>query len=148
MWEQKEPMPYFMFLYTRRKKNWINFTIKSLELDFSNFFNHSKNNQNNESLVEACEGERCLWYVSFVIYKNRYEKAESRKKVKKNSLAPPVASKRIVASNFTFAGIESRIFVFVLVISYWIGPTISSKSCGVMRRRFLESFAFKSLFLY
>ena len=74
--------PTLCFYILERKKIELTF-IKSLELDFSNFFNHSKNNQNNESLVEVCEGERCLWYFSFVIYKNSYEKAESKKKVKK-----------------------------------------------------------------
>ena len=39
---------------------------------------------------------------------------------------------RIVAASFMFTGIESRIFVLVLVISSWISPKISSKSCGVM----------------
>ena len=46
---------------------------------------------------------------------------------------------RIVAASFMFAGIESRIFVFVLVMSSWISPKISSKSCGVMCRSLLYS---------
>ena len=36
---------------------------------------------NTESFIEAWEGERCLSDVNSVIYKNRYEKAKSRKKL-------------------------------------------------------------------
>ena len=36
---------------------------------------------NTESFIEAWEEERCLWDVNSVIYKNRYEKARSRKKL-------------------------------------------------------------------
>ena len=34
-----------------------------------------------ESFTEASEEERCLWDVNPVIYKNRYKKAKSRKKL-------------------------------------------------------------------
>ena len=34
-----------------------------------------------ESFTEAWEEERCLWDVNPVIYKNRYKKAKSRKKL-------------------------------------------------------------------
>ena len=34
---------------------------------------------NSESFIEAWEEERCLWYVQN--YKNRYEKAKSRKEL-------------------------------------------------------------------
>ena len=50
-----------------------------------------------------------------------------------------VNKSRTVAANFVFAGIESRIFVFVLIMSSWISPKISSKSCGVIDKSFLYS---------
>ena len=35
-----------IFVYTGRKKTWINFlTVRKLELDFTNLFNHGENNQ-------------------------------------------------------------------------------------------------------
>ena len=66
---------------------------KKLELTFSNFLTIKKLEQisqifltmaktiNTESIIEAWEGERYLWDVNSVIYKNRYEKAKSRKKL-------------------------------------------------------------------
>ena len=64
---------------------------------------------NSELFIEAWERESCSWDVSSIIYKNRYEKAKSRKKL---------------AEQF-------RIIVFVLVISSWVSHKISLKSFGV-----------------
>ena len=36
---------------------------------------------NTESFIEAWEKERCLWDLNSVIFKNRYKKAKSRKKL-------------------------------------------------------------------
>ena len=76
MWKWKQLL-LFISVYTRRKKIWSNFTIKKLELDSSNLFNHAKT-INTESFIEALEGERCLRNVNSLIYKNLYEKAKSR----------------------------------------------------------------------
>ena len=67
---------------------------------------------NTKSLIEAWEEEKCLLDVSSVIYRNCYKKVKSRKK-----LAEPYCQNHIVAANFMLAHIESRIFIFVLVIS-------------------------------
>ena len=34
-----------------------------------------------ESIIEASEKERCLWDLNSVIFKNRYKKVKSRKKL-------------------------------------------------------------------
>lgn len=47
---------------------------------FFDLFNHGRNNQH-LIFIEALQGERCLWDVSSVIEKNRYEKAKSREKL-------------------------------------------------------------------
>ena len=36
---------------------------------------------NTESFIEAWKEERCLWDANSVIFKNRYKKAKSRKKL-------------------------------------------------------------------
>ena len=69
-----------IFVYTQMKKPLIKFlTIRKLELDFTNLFNHGKNNKHSESFIEAWEKEMCIWDVNSVIFKNRYKKAKNRK---------------------------------------------------------------------
>ena len=62
---------------------------------------------NTQSFIEGWEGERCLWDVNSVIYKNLYEKAKSRKK-----LAEQISVTGIVKS-------RSCYLLFVLVIVYY-----------------------------
>ena len=50
-----------------------------------------------------------------------------------------VNKNRILAANFMFAGIKSRVFVFALVLSSWVSPKIASKFCCVLCRVFLYS---------
>ena len=54
--KKKAAFALLIFVYTRKKKAWSNFfqaflTIKKLELDFTNLFNHDKNYT--ELFVEA-----------------------------------------------------------------------------------------------
>ena len=58
-----------IFVYTRRKKAWIKFFMSKTI--------------NTESFIEAWKEERRLWDVNSVIFKNRYKKALSRKKLAK-----------------------------------------------------------------
>ena len=71
-----------------------------------------------EWFTEAWEGERCLWNVNFVIYKNRYKKANSRKRL---------------AEHLSVTGTVRT------VMSSWTSPKISKTSCRVMRMTFLYS---------
>ena len=54
-------------------------TIKILELDFTSLFNHGKNYQH--WIVYWSLGKSCVWNLNSVIFKNRYKKAKSSKKL-------------------------------------------------------------------
>ena len=70
-----------IIMYTLRKKAWINFfklfNYKRLELDFTNLFNHGKNNVH--WIVDWSLRKRKMLMGSQLI-KNCYKKAKSRKK--------------------------------------------------------------------
>ena len=53
-----------------------------------------------ESFIEVWEGERCLWYVSSIIYKKTATKSEEQKEISRteHSLASPVAKTRVAAA--------------------------------------------------
>ena len=116
------------------KKTWSNFTIKKLELDFSTM----AKTINTGSFIEIWEGERFLWNVSYVIYKNLYEKgkAQNRKKF---------------AEHFSVTRNQKSyccsMFMFVFAISSLISRKTLSKSCGVLRRSFCTPIFLQTLIL-
>ena len=82
------------------------------------------------------EGERCLWNVNSVIHKNLYQKARNRKKL--------AGRFSVTRSKKSYC---CSMFMFVLVISSWISPDISPKSCDVMHRSFCTPILLQILIL-
>ena len=83
MWKRKYLLHciIFVYIFEEIKLEWTfaNLLVfKNLSYISQTFLTMAKT-INTESFHEAWESESCLWDVSSVIYKNRYEKAKSKK---------------------------------------------------------------------
>ena len=97
----KQLLLYLYLCILEREKLELNFsnflTIKKLELDFTNLFNHSKNNHHwffywtlRKVLAEK---ERCLWDLNSLIFKNHYKTSQEQKKVERLSFCTSISYK-------------------------------------------------------